>query len=203
MVLFIHTSYPQAVKMNYNKMLSNRYKLVIDKTLDFMLNMLDITRYDEPVTRTKKSKRFQRMKLSNFQNLKLINKSKVKKLNNLRLKTNKKKSAAVLIVVTSVITQGNTYAYSLTNTDHYKLYLHSKIISEKQYKCADYVAHIESRWSPVASNNGHYGLFQMQNKRVKYLNAYQQIDMWLKYVAHRYDNKPCKAMWHLKKRNWQ
>ena len=80
MELLIHTNYPQVVKMNYNKMLSNRYKIVIDKSLDFMLNVLDMTRYDEPVTRTKKSKRFQRMKLSNFQNLKLINKSKVKKI---------------------------------------------------------------------------------------------------------------------------
>lgn len=90
-----------------------------------------------------------------------------------------------------------------TNTDHYKLYLHSKLISEKQYKCAYYVAHIESRWNPLAHNAGHYGLFQMKNDKVKYLNAYQQIDMWLRYVAHRYDNKPCKAMSHLKIRNWQ
>ena len=118
----------------------------------------------------------------------------------------KRRSRAIgrgLCLTAFIATTSQLNAYALTNTDHYKLYLHSKIISEKQYKCADYVAHIESRWSPVASNNGHYGLFQMQNKRVKYLNAYQQIDMWLKYVAHRYDNKPCKAMWHLKKRNWQ
>ena len=90
-----------------------------------------------------------------------------------------------------------------TNTDHYKLYLHSKLISEKQYKCAYYVADIESRWNPLAHNAGHYGLFQMKNDKVKYLNAYQQIDMWLRYVAHRYDNSACKAMWHLKQRNWQ
>ena len=90
-----------------------------------------------------------------------------------------------------------------TNIDHLKLYLHSKLISEKQYKCALYVAHIESRWSPVAINAGHYGLFQMKNIKVKYMNGYQQIDMWLRYVAHRYDNKPCLAMHHLKTRNWQ
>jgi len=104
-------------------------------------------------------------------------------------------------IVIATITQLN--AYSLTNIDHYKLYLHSKLISEKQYKCAYYVAHIESRWNPLAHNAGHYGLFQMKNDKVKYLNAYQQIDMWLRYVAHRYDNKPCKAMSHLKIRNWQ
>jgi hypothetical protein len=104
-------------------------------------------------------------------------------------------------IVIATITQLN--AYASTNTDHYKLYLHSKLISEKQYKCAYYVAHIESRWNPLAHNAGHYGLFQMKNDKVKYLNAYQQIDMWLRYVAHRYDNKPCKAMSHLKIRNWQ
>ena len=64
-----------------------------------------------------------------------------------------------------------------TNTDHLKLYLHSKLISEKQYKCALYVVHTESRWNVNAINGTHHGLFQMNNKRVKYMNGYQQIDM--------------------------
>lgn len=113
----------------------------------------------------------------------------------------KKSQIALLVGWLVIIPQGNSHA--ATSIDHYKLYLHSKLISEKQYKCADYVAHIESRWSDKATNNGHYGIFQMRNEKVKYLNAYQQIDMWLKYVAHRYDNKPCKAKYHLQIRNWQ
>lgn len=88
-------------------------------------------------------------------------------------------------------------------TDHYKLYLHSSVISEKQYVCALYVGFTESRWNYKATNGSHYGLFQMKNKRVKYMNGYQQIDMWLKYVSHRYHGSTCNAMQHLRDKGWQ
>ena len=88
-------------------------------------------------------------------------------------------------------------------TDHYKLYLHSSVVNEKQYLCALYVGFIESRWNYKSTNGNHYGLFQMKNKRVKYMNGYQQIDMWLKYVSHRYHGSTCNAMQHLKDKGWQ
>ena len=181
----------------------NRYKLVMSKCWTSTLKALDFTRYDGPVTRTREVKRFQRMNLSNFQNKQITKSVKANKLNWLRLKTNKSKSVLVLIIATSVITQGNTYANAATSLDHYKLYLHSKIISEKQYKCAYYIAHIESRWNYKSSNGNHYGLFQMKNNKVRYMNAYQQIDLWSKYVAHRYKGNYCLAMHHLKTRGWQ
>jgi hypothetical protein len=109
----------------------------------------------------------------------------------------------VLCLAALIATNSQINAYAITSTDYYKLYLHSKFVSEKQYKCAYYVAHIESRWRTNASNGSHYGLFQMRNDRVKYMNAYQQIDMWVKYVNHRYDGKACKAMSHLKLKGWQ
>jgi hypothetical protein len=90
-----------------------------------------------------------------------------------------------------------------TLTDHYKLYLHSKVISEKQYICALYVGFIESRWNTQSRNGDHYGLFQMRNNKVKYMNGYQQIDLWLKYVNHRYHGSTCNAMQHLKDKGWQ
>ena len=90
-----------------------------------------------------------------------------------------------------------------TNTDHLKLYLHSKVISEKQYICGLYVGFVESRWNTQSRNGDHYGLFQMKNNKVKYMNGYQQIDMWLKYVAHRYNGNVCNAMTHLKNKGWQ
>ena len=90
-----------------------------------------------------------------------------------------------------------------TNTDHLKLYLHSKLISANQYNCAIYVGHIESRWNYTSTNGDHYGLFQMKNKRVKYMNGYQQIDMWVKYLASRYHGSACNAMTHLKNKGWQ
>ena len=90
-----------------------------------------------------------------------------------------------------------------TNTDYLKLYLHSKLISEKQYNCAIYVVHIESRWKTSAINGNHYGLFQMKNDKVKYMNGYQQIDLWIKYVGHRYHGSACNAMAHLRSKGWQ
>lgn len=108
-----------------------------------------------------------------------------------------------LCLAALIATTSHVNAYAATKTDYYKLYLHSKLISETQYKCAYYVAHIESRWSEVATNHGHYGLFQMKNIKVKTLNAYQQIDMWLRYVEHRYHGSACNAMTHLKNKGWQ
>ena len=90
-----------------------------------------------------------------------------------------------------------------TNTDYLKLYLHSKLISEKQYNCAIYVGHIESRWKTNAKNGNHYGLFQMNNAKVKYMNGFQQIDLWIKYLAHRYRGSACNAMAHLRSKGWQ
>jgi len=108
-----------------------------------------------------------------------------------------------LCLAAFIATTSQTNVYAITSLDHYKLYLHSKLVSEKQYKCAYYVAHIESRWRTNAVNGAHYGLFQMRNDRVKHMNAYQQIDMWIKYVNHRYNGKACRAMSHLKLKGWQ
>ena len=134
-------------------------------------------------------KRFQRMNLSNFQNQ----------------KTMIKKIALVLIAVSIVITQGNTYAnaHQHKSTDHYKLYLHSKVVNYKQFQCAVEVAHRESRWNWRAVNGSHYGLFQMRNKQVQRMNPYTQIDWWLRYVQHRYKGTPCLSLDHLKRKGWQ
>lgn len=88
-------------------------------------------------------------------------------------------------------------------TDHYKLYLHSKIVNYKQFQCAVEVAHRESRWNWRAVNGSHYGLFQMRNKKVQYMNPYTQIDWWLRYVSHRYKGTPCLSLAHLKSKGWQ
>lgn len=90
-----------------------------------------------------------------------------------------------------------------TSSDYYKLYLHSKIINFKQYKCAITVGDLESRWNPSAINGNHYGIFQMNNKKVRYMNPFTQIDWWIKYITNRYDGSYCKALDHLKKRGWQ
>lgn len=165
---------------------------------------LDFTRYDGPVTSKQEVKRFQRMNLSNFQNTQITKSVKASKSVKLRLKTNKSKLTLALIIVTSVITQGNTYAIAAKpSSDHYKLYLHSKIVNYKQFICAVEVAHRESRWNWRSTNGNHFGLFQMENPKVKHMNAYTQIDWWLRYIDKRYQSKPCLSLEHLKRKGWQ
>lgn len=94
-------------------------------------------------------------------------------------------------------------AHQHKTTDHYKLYLHSKIVNYKQFQCAVEVAHRESRWNWRAVNGSHYGLFQMRNNKVQYMNPYTQIDWWLRYVQHRYKGTPCLSLDHLKRKGWQ
>ena len=94
-------------------------------------------------------------------------------------------------------------AADTVSSDHLKLYLHSKIINYKHFTCAVEVAHRESRWNWQARNGNHFGLFQMNNKKVQRMNPYTQIDWWLRYVHTRYAGDPCKSLSHLKKFRWQ
>ena len=177
--------------MNYNKTLSNRYILVIDKWALSRLKPLDFTRYARHVTTNPVVKGFSRMNLSTFLKVKKINKKMI----------NKKK--LMFIVSLLLITQGNIYANAATSSDHYKLYLHSKILNYKQFICAVEVGHRESRWNPTATNGNHYGLFQMNNAKVKRMDAYTQIDWWIRYVHKRHHGSFCEALAHLKKWGWQ
>lgn len=47
-----------------------------------------------------------------------------------------------------------------------------------------------------------YGIPQLKNPLIKNLSALEQIDYGMKYIAHRYDNQPCLAWKHWKKKGW-
>ena len=79
---------------------------------------IDFIRYTGRVTTNPVIKGFSRMNLSTFLKVKKINKTKINKKN------------LLFIVSFLLITQGNTYANAATSLDHYKLYLHSKIVNE-------------------------------------------------------------------------
>lgn len=113
------------------------------------------------------------------------------------------KLLGALFALAATVTIQIAPAEAKESSDHYKLYLHSKIINYKQFKCAYEVAHRESRWNWRAVNGSHYGLFQMRNKKVQYMNPYTQIDWWLRYVSHRYAGTPCLSLKHLKEKGWQ
>jgi hypothetical protein len=82
--------------------------------------------------------------------------------------------------------------------DYYKLYSHNKLTSAKQYLCLDALWTKESQWNPKAKNpkSSAYGIPQLL--KLKVTDPYRQIDLGLKYIAHRYGT-PCKALaYHLK-----
>ena len=86
-----------------------------------------------------------------------------------------------------------------SDADHYKLYAHSRIINETQYKCLSHIIYKESRWNPRAKNGSHYGLGQMRSTHYRELDPYRQIDATIKYIKHRYGSM-CKAWaFHQKK----
>ena len=108
-----------------------------------------------------------------------------------------------LVLLGALCIVGTTPAEAVTNTDHYKLYLHTKIIDYKGFHCAVSIAQIESRWDYTARNHSHFGLFQMKNKKVQYMNPYTQIDWWHRYLLTRYKGDACLALAHLKAKGWQ
>jgi len=60
----------------------------------------------------------------------------------------------------------------------------------------------ESRFNPLAVNGSHYGLAQMRNVKVKDLTPRAQVRWHMRYLDHRYDGSPCKALEHLKTKGW-
>ena len=113
------------------------------------------------------------------------------------------KLLGALFALAATVTITVQPAQAATSSDHYKLYLHSKIVNYKQFICAVEVAHRESRWNWQSTNGNHYGLYQMENIKVKHMDAYTQIDWWLRYVDKRYKGQPCLSLIHLKKKGWQ
>jgi hypothetical protein len=82
--------------------------------------------------------------------------------------------------------------------DRYKLYAHMKVVSAKEYRCLELLWMRESRWDPRANNpkSSAYGIPQLL--KLKVIDPYRQIDLGLKYIAHRHLT-PCKA-WEFHKR---
>lgn len=88
------------------------------------------------------------------------------------------------------------------NTDHYKLYAHSRLIDYKEFMCFKDIITKENRtWDVKAKNGSHYGLGQMRSKWYRNLDGYRQIDATIKYITKRYGSM-CKAWSFHQKRNY-
>ena len=87
---------------------------------------------------------------------------------------------------------------TLTDVNNYKLYAHMKLKDAKEYRCLELLWMRESKWDPRANNpkSSAYGIPQLL--KLKVLDPYLQIDLGLKYIAHRYKT-PCIAYAHHRK----
>lgn len=86
--------------------------------------------------------------------------------------------------------------------------LAAKQLTDKQYNCHNEIVYRESRWNIDAVNGSHYGYYQMRTKSVQNKPYDYQFYIYWYYVAKRYGldyeiPDYCKALHHLRTRNWQ
>jgi hypothetical protein len=98
-------------------------------------------------------------------------------------------------------------AAELKDINNYKLYAHSRVIDYKAFTCLEKAWTLESNWNPKSVGNRSgtqkvYGIPQLKNERVRFLDPYTQIDWGLRYIKHRYSNDPCLMLTHLIKNGW-
>jgi hypothetical protein len=91
--------------------------------------------------------------------------------------------------------------------NNYKLYAHSRVIDFKQFMCLEKAWTQESNWNPKAIGNRSgrqkaYGIPQIKNNRVKFMDPFTQIDYGIKYYKHRYKGDACLMLKHLTKHGW-
>jgi hypothetical protein len=121
--------------------------------------------------------------------------SKIKKMINKKMKW-------LMLIGSLVAMQGSSTAYAAnTNTDHLKLYAHSRLISFEQFLCFNKIITKESNWRVNAKNGSHFGLGQMRSQWYRNLDGYRQIDQTIKYIGNRYST-PCKAWAFHQRNNW-
>jgi hypothetical protein len=95
-----------------------------------------------------------------------------------------------------------TWADTQSSKDRFKLYLHSRVIKDKQYQCAYALYMAESKFDSRAKNGSHYGIPQLRNKKLKNLDGYTQIDWGIRYTKARYSGDYCLAWQHFKDKGW-
>jgi hypothetical protein len=95
-----------------------------------------------------------------------------------------------------------TWADSQASKDRFKLYLHTRVIKDKQYQCAYNLYMKESKFDSRAVNGSHYGIPQMRNKKLKNMDGFTQIDWGIRYNKARYSGDFCLAWKHFKDKGW-
>jgi hypothetical protein len=110
-----------------------------------------------------------------------------------------------LVLLAGLFVFGNTTNANAVSTqrdkENYKLYAHIKLLNAKEYRCLELLWTRESRWDPRADNpkSSAFGIPQLL--KMKELDPFKQIDLGLKYIAHKH-RTPCKAWQFHKLRGW-
>ena len=169
--------------LNYNKTLSNCYKLVI-KSL--ALRERVALAWGVYAGRIQQST-----------NLTISQQNEV--LSIFKNKEIKRKKRLVFIASALIAVQGIGSAVAANySVDHLKLYAHSRLLDYKEFQCFNKIITKESRWSYTARNGSHYGLGQMRSKHYRDLDPFRQIDATIRYNQTRYLSQ-CQAWaFHMK-----
>ena len=117
--------------------------------------------------------------------------------------------AALCLLILSINSKtiDSSFAVQLKHVS-VKKYAAQKIQSKDQWVCLSQLYGKESAWNPNAVNGSHYGIPQLKNKLMIWLDQYSQIDYGLKYIAHRYQYdkhgyiNACKALQHFRLVGW-
>ena len=107
----------------------------------------------------------------------------------------------VLSILITALTNGHTSAYAAStySKDIWKLYMHNRVINEKQYNCINRLWTIESHWNNKSKNKRStaYGIAQVLGTKTS--DPFKQIDAGLSYIAHRFKGDGCAALAHHRK----
>jgi hypothetical protein len=95
----------------------------------------------------------------------------------------------------------NSYGWK-NHSMNLKLYAHNEIKDWTEFECYVELIHRESTWNYQAKNGSHYGLGQMRSTWYRDLSPRKQIKAHIKYIEHRYQGSPCKALRHLISVGW-
>ena len=111
------------------------------------------------------------------------------------------------VLLLSVALTDVSKAVESKDINNYKLYAHSRVIDFKQFMCLEKAWSLESNWNPKAIGNKSgkqkaYGIPQIKNNHVRYLDPYSQIDWGLRYIKHRYSGDNCLMLKHLVAKGW-
>lgn len=106
------------------------------------------------------------------------------------------------VLCIAMATPSPSYADTQSSKDSFKLYLHTRVIKDKQYQCAYKLYMKESKFDSRAVNGSHYGIPQLRNKKLKNLDGYTQIDWGIRYIKARYSGDYCLALKHFEDKGW-